>query len=88
MKRPYSLRKSRNILKWVYGWYKKNSHKLSPTQLNTIESEMAALDQALWTINEQKPMNALAVLKSLPTNIVKNQYLITSKNLFLLLHLL
>lgn len=53
MGRPYSLRKSRNILKWVYGWYKKNSHKLSPTQLATIENEMAGLDQAL--LQQQRP---------------------------------
>lgn len=53
MERPYSLRKSRHVLKWVYGWYKKNSQKLSPTQLATIESEMAALDQAL--LQQQRP---------------------------------
>lgn len=47
MERSYSLRKSRHILKWVYGWYKKKSHKLSPSQLTTMESEMASLDEAL-----------------------------------------
>ncbi|MBA3815493.1 MAG: signal peptidase I [Parachlamydiaceae bacterium] len=53
MARPYSLRKSRNILKWVYGWYKKHSQKLSPAQLTTIESDMASLDQAL--LQQQQP---------------------------------
>lgn len=47
MKGPYSLRKARHILKWVYGWYKKKSQKLSPVQLATMENDMAALDQAL-----------------------------------------
>lgn len=53
MERPYSLRKARHILKWVYGWYRKNSQKLSPAQLTTIESEMASLDQAL--LQHQRP---------------------------------
>lgn len=53
MRRPYSLRKSRHILKWVYGWYKKNSHKLSPTQLAAIESDMASLDRAL--LQQRRP---------------------------------
>jgi signal peptidase I len=45
--RPYSLRKSRGILKWVYSWYKKKGRQLMRPQLDVLEKEMAALDQAL-----------------------------------------
>lgn len=51
-KRPYSLRKSRHILKWVYGCYQKKGHKFSPAQLSSIEADMAALDHAL--LQEQR----------------------------------
>lgn len=54
LKRPYSLRKSRNILKWVYSWYKKKSQILSSPQLSTIETKMAALDQALLQHHRQE----------------------------------
>ena len=45
--RPYSLRKSRHIMKWVYSWYKKKAKKLPAAQLSTLESDMSALDEAL-----------------------------------------
>lgn len=46
-KRPYSLRKSRNILKSVYAWYKKKGHTLPPDKLSTMEEEMSSLDKCL-----------------------------------------
>lgn len=52
-KRPLSLHKSRSILKSVYKWYQKKGNTLTPTQLSGLESDMAALDQAL--LNKQKP---------------------------------
>lgn len=45
--RPYSLHKSRGILKWVYSWYKRKGSKLSGGQLDNLESNMLELDQAL-----------------------------------------
>ncbi len=46
-KNPYSLRKSRHILNFVYLWYKKKKGQLPPQQLNMLENEMSALDEAL-----------------------------------------
>jgi len=50
--RPYTLRKSRSILKWVYNCYRKKRKQLSPAQLETVEREMTSLDQAI--LNQEK----------------------------------
>lgn len=50
----YSLRKSRQILKWVYDWYKKNTKSLSSNEKSRLEQEMEALDQALLAGDKQK----------------------------------
>lgn len=42
----YSLRKSRKILQWSYSWYKKQSNKLTDTQLAAFEADLAACDNA------------------------------------------
>lgn len=52
-KRPYSLHKSRNVLKYVYKWYKRKGQTLAPAQLTSLENDMAALDQAL--LQNQRP---------------------------------
>lgn len=43
----YRLRRSRQILKWVYAWYLKKGKTLPSSQLNSLEEDMAALDKAL-----------------------------------------
>ena len=45
--KTYSLRKSRSILKWIYGWYKKHVSALKPQQVGVLEEDMKALDQSL-----------------------------------------
>lgn len=42
----YSLRKSRKILEWAYGWYKKKGDTLKEADLLTFEADMEKLDQA------------------------------------------
>lgn len=55
--RPYSLSKSRGIMKWVYSWYKKKGSQLPASQLDSLENNMAGLDQALL----QKDRNEASV---------------------------
>lgn len=50
----YSLRKSRQILKTCYEWYKKKSRTLSLEQKLSIEKEMETLDQALLNQNKKE----------------------------------
>jgi len=45
--RPYSLHKSRSILKSVYSWYRKKGNQLPQSQLESVENNMEELDQAL-----------------------------------------
>lgn len=45
--KTYSLHKSRGILKWVYGWYKKKGSTLPASELETLEGNLSALDQAV-----------------------------------------
>lgn len=45
--RTYSLRKSHQIMKANYHWYKNNADKLSPSQLVIFEDRLKALDDAL-----------------------------------------
>lgn len=45
--RLYSLRKSRQILRTSYAWYKKKGKNLNPDQLNTLKNDLAQLDQAI-----------------------------------------
>lgn len=52
--RPYSLHKSRGIMKWVYSWYQKEGDQLSKNQLDTLEQNMADLDQALLQKNREE----------------------------------
>lgn len=52
--KSYSLHKSRHIMKWVYGWYKKKANTLSPDEKSHIENEMQALDAALLEKNREK----------------------------------
>ena len=45
--KPYSLHKSRTILKSCYSWYKKKGSTLPPEKLTRFEQDMQALDNAL-----------------------------------------
>lgn len=60
----YSLRKSRSILKWVYGWYKKHFKQLPQAQLAALEKEMSTLDSALLN---KKREEASSMAKQLET---------------------
>lgn len=51
---PYSLRKSRSILKSVYAWYKQRGHTLPAPQLDHFEKQMEELDQALLNKDRSK----------------------------------
>lgn len=42
----YSLRKSRKILEWAYGWYKKKGDTLNDSDLLQFEAQMQGLDDA------------------------------------------
>lgn len=52
--RPYSLHKSRGIMKWVYSWYKRKGSRLPSSQLDLLESNMTELDQALLEKNREE----------------------------------
>lgn len=52
--RCYSLNKSRGIMKSVYSWYKRKANKLPLSDLDSLESRMAHLDQALLQKNRQE----------------------------------
>lgn len=51
--KTYSLHKSRNILKWVYSWYKKHVKTVPAAQLQMLEGSMAELDQSLLQKDRQ-----------------------------------
>lgn len=57
--RPYSLHKSRQILKSSYKWYKKKGKQLPRDQLTYFESRLQELDQAVLT-KDQARANELA----------------------------
>lgn len=50
----YSLNHSRKIMKTSYDWYRKKRNILSPEQLRTFESDLAALDESLLSKNQEK----------------------------------
>lgn len=50
----YSLRKSRQILKTSYKWYKKKGKHLSPDRLTTLEFQLQSLDEAILAGNREK----------------------------------
>ncbi len=53
-KKPYSLRKSRQILNWVNGLYKSHWEDLSKQQLADLETSLASLDTALIEKNREE----------------------------------
>lgn len=55
----YSLRKSRKILEWGYGWYKKKGDTLSENDYKAFEADLAALDAA-YLKGDQKEADRLA----------------------------
>ena len=48
----YSLRKSHQVMKTSYKWYKQKGSQLSPNQLVIFESHLQALDQAIVNQNQ------------------------------------
>lgn len=52
--RVYSLRKSRQILKSSYQWYRKKGKELSEESLNRIESLLQRLDEAILNKNRNE----------------------------------
>lgn len=61
--RPYSLRKSRGIMKWVYSWYKRKGNQLPQSQLNHLEQNMSDLDQALLQSDKEKASQKAKLLE-------------------------
>jgi signal peptidase I len=61
--RPYSLRKSRGIMKSVYSWYKRKGGQLPETQLNNLEQNMSDLDEALLQNNREKASQKAKLLE-------------------------
>jgi signal peptidase I len=47
MSKLYNLRKSRNILQWVYKWYKKKGKDLPKNELENLENNLETLDAAI-----------------------------------------
>lgn len=56
----YSLRKSRHLLKEGCSWYKKQSHILTPSDLQYFENLLEGLDRAVLEKNQEKA-NELAL---------------------------
>jgi signal peptidase I len=61
--RPYSLNKSRQIMKTSYKWYKKKGTKLSPDQLTFFESRLQELDKALLDQDQAKASSLAHILE-------------------------
>lgn len=49
--KPYSLTKSRHILRTGYSWYKKKGSTLDPIALSSFEKDLEQLDQAILNQN-------------------------------------
>lgn len=45
--KPYSLRKSRSVMKWIYSCYKKKGKDLPQNELSQLEKDLSELDEAL-----------------------------------------
>ena len=73
--KQYSLRKSRQILKSIYAWYKKKWQKLSSSQLIELEKDMATLDQAILQKDPQKASPIAQKLKSFAGTHCKKSFL-------------
>lgn len=73
--RPYSLRKSRHILKWVYACYQKKSSKFSLAELNAAEADMAALDQAILQQNREEASTIAQRLEKFANDRCKKSFL-------------
>ena len=71
----YSLRKSRSILKTVYSWYKKKGKTLSQGDLNSLESEMSALDSALLSKNKEAGSASARKLESFSDTHCRKSFL-------------
>jgi len=52
--RPYTLHKSRGIMKLVYSWYKRKGKTLAAPQREALESDMMGLDGALLEKNREE----------------------------------
>lgn len=72
--RPYSLHKSRGIMKWVYSWYKKKGSQLSQNQLGELESYMADLDHALLQHNREGASEKAQQLEKFASVYIKKTF--------------
>ncbi|MBA3721186.1 MAG: signal peptidase I [Parachlamydiaceae bacterium] len=71
----YTLRKSRQILKTTYSWYKSNSNQLPPNQLTLLESQLDDLDQAIIHGEREKADKLARKLEEFgSTHIKKNVF--------------
>ncbi len=72
--RPYSLRKSRHILKGVYTWYKKRGQTLAPDLKGRVEQEMLALDQALLSRDRARASELAKPLETFASTHCKKSF--------------
>lgn len=72
--RPYSLHKSRGIMKWVYSWYKRKGHKLPESQLNHLEKNMVDLDQALLNKDKMQASQKAKLLENFAKENCKKSF--------------
>lgn len=73
-KRPYSLHKSRGIMKWVYSWYKRKGNKLPESELNHLEKNLADLDQALLHNDRQQASQKAKILEKFAKDNCKKSF--------------
>lgn len=74
-KRSYSLHKSRNILKWVYSWYKRKGVTLPAVQLQTLEKSMEDLDHSLLQKDRVTASQQAQSLESFASTHCKRSFL-------------
>lgn len=73
--RPYSLHKSRGIMKWIYSWYKRKGKKLPNDQLAFLENNMTDLDKSLLEKNREEASLKAKELEKFAHKHCKKSYL-------------
>lgn len=82
-----SLNKSRNILVWGNGWYKKNWQTLPKDQLSFIEDKLQKLDQALLQQNREEASTLAKEVETFTKPRYHKSFLVYSFEIFIALAL-
>lgn len=72
--RPYSLRKSRRILKSVYSWYKKHGNILNASTLTALEMDLEHLDQAILNGDREKANQLARKMEAFEKTHIKKSF--------------